>query len=139
LLEEFREINVGILDGRSDSESWDRYFEIISKWDKGEKYVEFPEGENYISLSTRFSDGLIKVTNENKNRKIIVVGHGGIFVLAKGIFTNAREFDGLLLPNCSITKIVSESKGNDFSGIITQWASTSHLSQNAAKIISGLP
>ncbi|GAB3402933.1 histidine phosphatase family protein [Flindersiella endophytica] len=57
--ERLRDIDVGILDGRSDQRAWDAYTEIQRRWSAGEASRRFPEGENFRSLLQRLRAALL--------------------------------------------------------------------------------
>lgn len=45
ILDELREVNVGDLDGRSDSEAWKIYESVLDDWRRGDHDRRFPGGE----------------------------------------------------------------------------------------------
>lgn len=79
IIEELREVNVGILDGKCIEEQNRQiiYDDVISKWDKGQNQVSFQEGENLNDVKKRIDNFLSII--DNTDQKFLVVGHGLFF------------------------------------------------------------
>lgn len=143
LMEHFREVNVGELEGRlPTAENWEFHNRIISEWYLGRPEVAFPEGENYLTLLKRMREGLLEVTRGKDNKRIVIVGHGGIFSFT--IQDICRDVDLNILiqkgnNNCSITRLELETKGDSVIGDLKDWASCEHMSGEAAEFIPTNP
>jgi broad specificity phosphatase PhoE len=142
VIEGFRELNVGDLEkSKPDKYSWDIYFKVTNDWYSGKKEARFPNGENYFTLYNRFIKGLEYVTQNKKDKNIIIVGHGGIFtacILDLCSIKDRNEFVNRQNHNCSISEIVFDKKRNRDVKLI-RWADCSHLSGEAASLMNGLP
>ncbi len=143
IIENFREINVGSLEGKPvNKKNWDIYFSIINDWYNGNHRSQFPKGEDYDMLLIRMLKGLKQAVQKNVNEKIIIVGHGGIFkVVLKTICHNVNiyELKEKEIPNCSITKLKITINNEKLKCKLLEWNMVSHLHGEAAKLISGLP
>jgi probable phosphoglycerate mutase len=81
LIEELREVNVGIYDGRNDQEAWDIHNKMWGSWFQGD-YTAFMEGgEDGHSLINRLRLSLNKIEQDvaHDSPNVVVVGHGGMF------------------------------------------------------------
>ncbi|MBX5449533.1 histidine phosphatase family protein [Thermogemmatispora sp.] len=141
LLEEFREINVGDLERRPPTvEHWKLHDQIIADWYSGHYLTRFPNGENFLELLQRIRQGLHKVIAGQSGRRIIIAGHGGIFtVLVKALCYNADRapiYHGAM-DNCAITEIELHAFEEVLVGSLRLWASTAHLSGQAAELVPG--
>jgi broad specificity phosphatase PhoE len=130
-IEEFREINVGSLEGREPTDAdWKLYDQIMKDWRDGEHESRFPDGENCTELIRRATDGLLKVLGMSAAcQNILIVGHGGILLAAvPEICENAKEYDLSGMENCSISvlRLHEEPKGG-VGGRISSWRDCSHL------------
>lgn len=76
IIEEFRELNVGELDGRRDTEAWTAYRAVLSAWRHGDHDVAFPGGENHYELVARLRSAFEQVA-AGTDGPALVVAHGG--------------------------------------------------------------
>jgi broad specificity phosphatase PhoE len=135
--ENFREINVGELEGKTSREDWARYGDITDRWFNGEVELSFPGGENYVQLWARIRAGIEAGLSGRTNETIILIGHGGFFLnilpdLCHNITADQlRNGDN---GNCSITDILIDT----IPGELVQLASLKHLSGEAANLIPGI-
>ncbi|MFX1511862.1 MAG: histidine phosphatase family protein [Promethearchaeota archaeon] len=143
VIENFREINVGVLEGQIvNKENWDTYLSIINDWYEGNHKSRFPQGDDYDTLLTRMFNGLKQAVGKNENKNVIIVGHGGMLMATiKDICQNAdiRELKKTDVPNCSITKFKISVSNGEFTGELMSWTEMTHLYGKASKVISGLP
>lgn len=142
VVENFREINVGRLeDTPPTSETWGLHNRIIGQWLSGNKKVGFPGGENYFSLWKRFQTGLKSILDGRENEKILLVGHGGMFTITMREFCPQMEpsfLSNVENHNCSISVIETAEVNGMIQGSLIKWADCSHLSGEAAVLVSGL-
>ncbi len=143
IMENFREINVGTLEDIPPSEeSWGLYKRIVKGWAAGNADPAFPGGENYHQLWYRFHTGLKDIIQQHPEKRILIVGHGGIFTLTMMDLCPGVDVGQLILGhnhNCALTEIwVREIQGK-LTGELRQWSNTDHLSGEAAQLITGTP
>jgi len=140
--ENFRELNVGILEGmKPDKNTWNIFFNVIQKWLTGISSESFPEGENLDQLTKRFKNGIINICNGKNEKIILVVGHGGILtneMIELSKITNKKEFYNKDNNNCSISELIVEIKKSELFIKILDWANIDHLSGEAAILVRGL-
>jgi probable phosphoglycerate mutase len=143
VMEEFREVNVGRLEGMPPvAETWAEHDRIVRAWFDGQPELMFPEGENYHTLVARMRSGMEIVLKECDEHNIIIVGHGGIFTFT--MTDLCRDVDLLALirqpsDNCSITELDMERVGDRLEGTLRRWAWSGHLSGAAADFVAGHP
>jgi broad specificity phosphatase PhoE len=137
VIEEFREVNVGILEQQAPSiENWELHNRIVAEWFFGRHDVSFPGGEDYHTLLQRMRNGLRKVLQEKVDKNIVIVGHAGIFTIPlRDICSNVNieEITQRNLHNCSITELALALNEDKPTGTLTNWASIDHLSGEAAR------
>ena len=79
--EDLREYDVGILEGRSDVESWKKYETIEEIWRNQHGHDEKIEsGESYTEIQTRFARFIDKIIEDNAEEQanILNITHGGL-------------------------------------------------------------
>ena len=140
--ENFRELNVGILEGmKPDKNTWNIFFNVIQKWLTGISSESFPEGENLDQLTKRFKNGIMDISYGKNEKIILVVGHGGIFtngIIELSKITNKKEFYNKDNNNCSISELIVEINKSELSIEILDWANVDHLSGEATIFVRGL-
>ena len=140
VLEEFREVNIGDLEGTEDLDAgWASHRSIINQWYAGRSSVRFPGGEDYETLLNRMAAGYQQVLEQNGDGVHIIVAHGGVFNLALPGICPDVTLEWLRdrpIMNCSITEVVFENSGQ---GRLAAYASYGHLYGEAAKLVSGVP
>lgn len=143
VIENFREVNVGLLEDLPVSEeNWNLHNEIIMDWIDGQRHRSFPGGENFLMLRQRMLTGLEKALENRSDQNVIILGHGGIFTLTLQEICPEVDINWLLKAenhNCSISELLVERKNGNLQGELIQWALTSHLSGKAADLVSGHP
>lgn len=138
-IEEFREINVGILEEQPPTdENWALHDGILEDWRAGRHEVSFPGGEDFLTLRRRIGVGLRAVLADHPpsetRRQIVIVAHGGILSgLVRGLCTDP-DLDLLAARpcrNCSISEFtIRQHEDADADPIVTMhtWAAADHLS-----------
>jgi broad specificity phosphatase PhoE len=77
-LDDLRELNVGDLDGRSDSRAWARYDAVLHAWRRGDYAARFPGGEDCRELCARIRRALTAASRGlPPDRAALVLAHGG--------------------------------------------------------------
>lgn len=143
VLEEFREVNVGDLDGQPfNDESWGIYHDITNAWYTGCAHISYPNGEDYQALWQRMQRGLKQIIRNHSNRHFILVGHGGIFGSTLKDYCPGLEISWLQnmeYYNCAITELELDMVDGELRGKIVDWASYRHLSGEALTKASAIP
>jgi broad specificity phosphatase PhoE len=112
-----REYDCGVLEGRSDSASWEIYDEVLRAWlchNQWERRIE--GGESFLDIKARFVPFIEHLTREygHSDSDIILVGHGGLYrCMLPVIFVNI-DFSFTLansIPNTSYVVAETRSEG----------------------------
>jgi 2,3-bisphosphoglycerate-dependent phosphoglycerate mutase len=142
-LEAFRETNTGVMEDRpATMDDWRYHNGILNAWYDGKPAVRFPGGEDYLSLLSRARSGFTHVLTGKEGRRIVIVGHGGMFATTlKDICDNVdvawlRHADAA---NCSITQLEVTLVNGEPRGRLLIWGESGHLHGWAAALIPGIP
>lgn len=143
VLEDFREVNIGDLDGQDfDDQTWAIYHDITHAWYTGKASVAYPCGEDYVSLWERMERGLKKVIGDHTNCNFVIVGHGGIFTATLKEYCPGLEvgwLQNIEYYNCAITELELDIIDGKLQGRIIRWASYAHMSEEALTRASAIP
>jgi broad specificity phosphatase PhoE len=121
--EALREYKCGILEGKSDEESWRLHRQYYEDWTLRHDYLSKPEGgESFVDIQNRFLP-FIESLKRDDDEDILLVGHGGLFhLMLPLILTNIdNEFvnsHGIGLTDC----IIAELRTDEF--VCLQWGDT---------------
>jgi len=133
LLDEFRELDVGMLENEpANYDNWRIHDEILENWKNGDQTRSFPGGESYLTVVARMKSGVRRVLCETSATNTVVVTHGGIINTAIASVCRMpadsvlRDFE-----NCSVTTLVFDLQVPSACGHLKDWAYTGHLSQCA--------
>lgn len=143
VLEEFRELNVGDLDGQPGTAAqWALHNEILAAWYAGEVTRAFPGGEDYTAFLARLRQGLQRALAGRAGQRIAVVGHGSLFTVP--LRDVCRNVDVAALRrganhNGSITEVLLMPDVALGTGELVAWAAHAHLSGEAALLAPGSP
>jgi probable phosphoglycerate mutase len=77
-LDDLREVNVGVLDGRSDAQAWEIYAAVLAAWRAGNTRVRFPGGENRDELCARLRRALTEVARSAAAGRSVDPAHGAV-------------------------------------------------------------
>lgn len=82
MLPELAEFSVGILEGRSDPESWRLHNSIWDRWfTKGELNARLPGGESLADATLRFKSALLRLEEEEgAASRLVLISHGGFMM-----------------------------------------------------------
>ena len=128
-LEEFRELNVGVLEGQPPTdEIWAFHDGIFDAWFAGDPSVRFPEGEDHADLMARMRAGMLHVAHQHPHQEVVVVAHGGILMATINQLCPGAEREQGHIPNCSVTKLAAVAAGDDLCCRLLAWAECAHLS-----------
>jgi broad specificity phosphatase PhoE len=87
-----REFDTGILEGKSDPESWDIHTWVLNQWIIGNWEAHTPGGESRLDIQARFMPLMDRLTQNLTEENYLLVGHGGIFqCMFPLIFTNLDD------------------------------------------------
>ena len=143
ILEEFREVNVGHLDGKDFSdEGWGVYHDITHGWFTGNSALSYPGGEDYATLWQRTRTGLHTILDGHSDCSFVLVGHGGIFTATLKEFCPGLEIEWLQnveYYNCAITELEVEIVNGELVGRIADWANYQHMRGDALTRASAIP
>jgi broad specificity phosphatase PhoE len=142
VMETFREVNIGSLEGKKDiTGAWVIHNQVLKNWFNGSLDAAFPDGENHHTLVERVRHGINQVTAGRTNRNILITAHGGLFTYSLGVLCDncsLEQLRGQRSHNCSITEILVNNDAGKLACQLISFASTDHLSGDAANLISGL-
>ncbi len=142
IMENFREMNIGDLDGKKGEDLWLFHNQIVRRWLSGEPEVAFLGGENYVLMSQRFLGGLTQILSGKDNKRIIVVGHAGIFNCTIPDYCRNIDIQTIFSAqnnNCSITTMNIEIINDSVQADLVQWAYSGHLKGQAAEFVPPIP
>ena len=143
ILEEFREMDVGDLEGMVPAEdAWGEYRHVMTQWFTGNPGFPFPGGENRQILVERFYRGLDLITRSQTGKTLVVVGHGGIFthgVAELCRVDDQRAFFSQENHNCSVSEVEVHREREGLRFVLKSWAGIDHLSGEAAQLVESVP
>jgi len=124
--EALREYDCGILEDKSDEESWKLHSEIAADWILNHNYLRKPEdGENFLEIKKRFIPFVESFAQMGLRAQdhILLVSHGGLFqLMLPEILTNIDhafvKLNGIGHTQC----IIVEGKSNHLTCL--QWGNT---------------
>jgi broad specificity phosphatase PhoE len=121
--EALREYNCGVLEGKSDEESWRLHRQYSEDWTLRHDYLSKPEGgENFIDIQNRFVP-FIESLKRNDDEDILLVGHGGLFHLMLPLVLTNIDNDFVNVHGIGHTEyIVAELRADGF--VCLQWGDT---------------
>jgi broad specificity phosphatase PhoE len=120
ITEALREYDCGILEEKSDEESWKLHGEIAEDWTLNHNYLRKPEGgETFLDIQNRFLP-FIESLKHGNDEHILLIGHGGLFhLMLPLILTNIDNHfvksHGLGHIDC----VIAELKSDGF--VCKQW------------------
>ena len=143
ILDEFRELNVGDLEGRGfTDENWAIYHNVTNQWYAGNPRASFPNGEDYVKVWERTRRGYLKVLQNHEDRNLVIVGHGGIFIATLKDFCPGLEISWIqnaIFYNCAMTELEMEISSSELKGRMVTWSDTHHLSEDALTTAPAIP
>jgi len=74
-----REFDCGVLEGKSDPESWAIFDRVFEQWQQGQWEECIPEGESHLQIQARFIPFIDEIIQNRKDENILLVGHGGTY------------------------------------------------------------
>lgn len=115
-----REYDCGILEEKSDEESWRLHREFYEDWTLRHNYSNKPEGgESFLEIQNRFVP-FIESLKRNSDNHILLIGHGGLFHLMLPLALTNIDNDFVAAHGIDRTEcIVAELNSDRF--ICRQW------------------
>ena len=104
VLEAFREVDVGSLEGLSGPDALDAYWDVLASWRAGDRGRRFPGGgESHFDMVDRLQAGFDEIIRCGTPGPYVLSAHAGL--LRAGFTTLlSEEFDmRLAIPNCSVS------------------------------------
>lgn len=121
--EALREYDCGLLEEKSDEESWKLHREFAEDWTLNHNYFRKPDGgECFLDIQKRFLP-FIESLKHGKDNHILLVGHGGLLQLMLPLVLSNIDNDfvrshGLGHTDC----VVAEDFSDQF--VCKQWGAT---------------
>lgn len=114
IIENLRELNVGELDGRRDTEAWTAYRAVLTAWRRGDHDVAFPGGENYHELVARLRGAFEQIATRTGG-PALVVAHGGglraaVPALSPGIPEPDHDLDNCATAEFTVSRAESPTR-----------------------------
>jgi probable phosphoglycerate mutase len=121
--EALREYHCGVLEGKSDEESWRLHRQYYEDWTLRHNYTSKPEGgESFVDIQDRFVP-FIESLKRNDDEEILLVGHGGLFHLMLPLIMSNIDDDFVHGHHIGHTEsIIAEL--NDGGFVCRQWGDT---------------
>ena len=118
--EALREYNCGVLEGKSDQESWRVHRHYYEEWTLHHNYDSKPEGgESFADIQNRFVP-FIESFKRDDNEEVLLVGHGGLFHLMLPLVLTNIDDEFVATHNLGHTEcVVAELEADGFKCL--QW------------------
>lgn len=118
--EALREYNCGVLEGKSDEESWRLHRQYYEAWTLRHDYLSKPEGgESFVDIQNRFVP-FIESLKRNDDEDILLVGHGGLFHLMLPLVLSNIDNDFVNAHEIGHTEcVIAELRADGF--VCLQW------------------
>ena len=92
IIDALREYDCGVLEGKSDQNSWDKHISVLENWiERGQWECRIERGESFNEIKERFLPFVDKLVEQYRgsNGGLVLVGHGGIYrIMLPLIFDN---------------------------------------------------
>jgi len=119
-----REFDTGVLEGKSDPESWEIHTRVFNHWLGGNWEARIPGGESHLDIQARFIPFIENLMQLFSGKNILLVGHGGLFgSMLPLILTNLSfaSIEEIRIHNAM--PIIAETRPTGL--FCTQWGETS--------------
>jgi probable phosphoglycerate mutase len=140
--ENFREVDLGELEGLADPRGWRQYYGTLAAWLGGEETVRFPGGEDGRMVRARLRAGIESILEGREGQELVIVGHAGVFTAGLQALCPDENLTANLkmdFANCAIGELQMRRSGGRWTGRVVRWADVSHLSGEAARFTSISP
>jgi len=121
--EALREYGCGVLEEKSDEQSWRSHRHYYEEWTLRHNLLSKPEGgESFVDIQNRFLP-FIESLQHNENEDILLIGHGGLFHLMLPLILTNIDNDFVNLHGIGHTAcIIAEHQAEGFKCL--QWGET---------------
>lgn len=126
VIEEFREVDMGELEGTSGPEAVQCWWETIAAWVAGDVDRRFPGGESHSELTKRLKAGFQKIANSATDGPQVVVAHAGLLRIGFRSLAVEAPPERLHIPNCSVSRFAIPRDGSPYR--FDYWARHDYLS-----------
>jgi broad specificity phosphatase PhoE len=123
-------------------EKWRIHHGVWFEWLNGNRAAAFPGGENHTQACARMRRGLEAALVGRDGQRVVICGHGGLFLASLGELCPQQNMAILFLQqyhNGSISEIDLTWNGLQWTGALVRWGDTSHLHGDAAQFVPGYP
>ncbi len=112
VIPELRETNFGRWEGLTYKEIQQQYPEIADGWRKNPRDIKAPDGESLSEVAKRCFIGLDKILDNNPDRNVLLVAHGGIIriIVAKVLGIDINEYWRIKQTNVALNIIEFHGK-----------------------------
>jgi alpha-ribazole phosphatase len=107
VLEELRELDFGVVEGRTYEEIAASEPELFERWMRAPTTVRFPDGESYEQLRERVSRAIAGLRARYNGQHVVAVTHGGVVraALADALGVPAECIFRLVVDPASVTRL----------------------------------
>ena len=130
VIEEFREIDVGDLEGRAGPEAVASWWAVLEQWSTGKRDARFAGGENHLELTQRLQRGFAKILEAPVPGPHVLVAHAGVLRAGFKNLATPVPPTQLSIPNCSVSRIEIDTGDAPYS--FAYWARSDFLEQLTA-------
>jgi probable phosphoglycerate mutase len=121
--EALREYHCGVLEGKSDEESWRLHRQYYEDWTLRHNFLSKPEGgESFVDIQNRFIP-FVESLKRDEDEHILLVGHGGLFHLMLPLVLTNIDDDFVNAHSIGHTEFVV-AEVNDDRFVCRQWGGT---------------
>lgn len=128
-IEDLRELNLGVMEGKSERELWGYFFQNAVGDASSDKVadlmdVNFPGGESVSQFLSRIEKALKSILASHPQGSVVIVWHGvaAMVALGKWLEPSVSQWPKFRLDNCSITELLFDPKPS-----VVKLNDTSHL------------
>lgn len=121
--EALREYDCGVLEEKSDEESWRLHREFYEDWTLRHNYSNKPEGgECFVDIQNRFVP-FIEFFKKESDDHVLLIGHGGLFHLMLPLVLANVDNDFVQLHGLDHTEcVIAELRSDEF--VCLRWGTT---------------
>ncbi len=113
-----REYDVGILEGKSDEASWQRYWKVLLGWMEGKNWETGIEGgESYNDIKERFMPfiGRLEEEHQQADVNVLLISHGGTYRCMLPLLLSNVDHSSPLVGHMDYTMyVVAELRGREW-------------------------
>jgi probable phosphoglycerate mutase len=127
--EALREFDTGVLEGKSDPQSWEVHHQMIQQWLEGNWAARISGGESHLDIQDRFVPFIENLGSSSSNENMLFVGHGGLFgCMLPLVFSNLDDDSDLIFQIDYTTLIIAETRADGLYCI--RWGDTTFSDNN---------